>query len=241
MLAAALVGLGAECATAGVLIEPVVVELAQVNRATTIRITNQSAQSLRLQATVSRWSQAGADRKERSDELLVVPPIAEIAPGASQLFRVALRRPQPAPRERAYRLLLEDVSAAPDQAAAGSVQMRLNHDLPVLVAPAGPPVRVITWADCGGAAGAAQPATAPTSPCLRLTNQGNLRFKFDAITLTGPNGEQRVALPAARNLLAGSFLDLPLPADVPPLQATRVVVVHAAQGEPVQAQAAPAP
>ena len=78
---------------------------------------------------------------------------------------------------------------------------------------------------------------APAKPCLRLANQGNRRLKFDAITVLGPHGEQRVKLPAARNLLAGSFLDLPMPADLPPPRPSQTVLVHATEGEPVQARA----
>ncbi len=238
--AAAVLALVADCAMAGVSIEPVVVQLAQSNRTATIRITNQGEQGVRLQAAVFRWSQAGADRREPTEELLVVPPIAEIAPGASQLIRVALRRPQSAPRERAYRLLLQDIGPTAGDGVENLVRMPVSHDLPVLVAPAGPPVRAITWAGCGPS-GDATPATTPPSPCLRLANQGNRRLKFDALILSGPDGERRVALRAPINLLAGSFLDLPLPADVPAPPVTRTVLVHATEGEPVAAQAAPTP
>lgn len=238
--AAAVLGSVAGCALAGVSIEPVVIQMAQAHRAATIRITNRGEQALRLQAAVFRWSQAGADRREASDELLVVPPIAEIAPGASQLIRVALRRPQPAPRERAYRLLLQDVGPTAGGGVESQVRMPLSHDLPVLVAPAGPPVRAITWAACGPS-GDAAPSTTPPGPCLRLANQGSLRLKFDALILAGPDGEQRLALRAPINLLAGSFLDLPLPADVPAPPATRAVRVHATEGELVAAKAASTP
>lgn len=240
LTAAAALALLADCALAGISIEPVVIQLAQANRAATIRITNHGEQGLHLQAAVFRWSQAGADRREPSDELLVVPPIVEIAPGASQLLRVALRRRQPVPREQAYRLLLQDIGPAASGAVENQVRMPLSHDLPVLVAPAGPAVRAITWAGCGPS-GDAAPATTPPGPCLRLANQGSRRVKFDALTLSGPHGDRRVALPTPLNLLAGSFLDLPLPADAPAPPATRTVLVHATEGEPVAAQAAPAP
>ncbi len=63
-----------------------------------------------FQTQTLAWSQAdGTDVYTESDELIVVPPIAEIGAGASQIFRVTTRG-APAAQERAYRLIFEDVT-----------------------------------------------------------------------------------------------------------------------------------
>ncbi len=127
-------------ATQALTISPVLVELSPDRRITSITISNTADHPVSFQTQTLAWSQSdGTDAYAHSDELIVVPPIAEIAAGGSQIFRVTLRA-APAPQERAYRLVFEDVTeiiAAAHAAGETTIDIRTNHSLPVFVAASG--------------------------------------------------------------------------------------------------------
>lgn len=130
-----LAGLGLLVSPAQALtISPVLVELSPARRVVSITITNPGDRPLSFQTQVRTWRQTdGADAYADTDELFVVPPIAEIAAGGSQIFRVTTRTRLSA-EEHAYRLIFEDVRelAAPATPSGESaISIRVNHDLPV--------------------------------------------------------------------------------------------------------------
>src|ERR1700682_2620746 len=96
--------------TQALTISPVLVELSPDRRITSITLSNPADHPVSFQTQTLAWSQSdGTDVYTESDELIVVPPIAEIGAGESQIFRVTFRA-TPAPQERAYRLIFEDVT-----------------------------------------------------------------------------------------------------------------------------------
>ena len=91
-------------------ISPVLVELSPDRRITSITLSNPADHPVSFQTQILAWSQLeGSDVYADSDELIVVPPIAVIKAGESQVFRVTFRA-APDPQERAYRLIFEDVT-----------------------------------------------------------------------------------------------------------------------------------
>jgi fimbrial chaperone protein len=102
--------------------------------------------------------------------------------GASQTFRVTLHTPFSGDTERAFRLILEDVSeAAP--AAQGTVELRLNQSLPVYVALSGEERLAPAWSQCAADAG---------KGCVRLDNSGNRHLQVIELTAEGENCEQKI-------------------------------------------------
>jgi hypothetical protein len=96
--------------TQALTISPVVVELSPDRRITSITRSNPADRPVSFQTQTLAWSQSdGADVYADSDELIVVPPIAEIDAGESQIFCVTFRAVS-APQERAYRLIFGDVT-----------------------------------------------------------------------------------------------------------------------------------
>jgi fimbrial chaperone protein len=152
-----------------------------------------------FQAQVLAWTQAaGVDEHQVTSDLLVVPPVARVEPGASQIFRVALRRAPPRQQEMSYRLILEDVSAETAPAAAGgaSVRLQVRHSLPVFVEPeqhAGPPHLEMLACD-----------EHDPRACLRVNNPGAIHAKVLRIEAEGPGGWRR-EVAASATLLAGSW------------------------------------
>ena len=176
-VAAALICCGKAAFALG--ISPVLVELTPGKPVATVTIGNNSDASIVYQAESLVWRQIdGRDRYEETDDLVVVPPIAEVAAGGSQIFRVALRRPAAVQAERAYRLVLDNITEEkrPEEAKQSNVLFRISHNLPVFVASAGVP-RV-------------QPRMAPCAPpqgkaCVRLDNDGNRRIKITGLVVEG--------------------------------------------------------
>jgi fimbrial chaperone protein len=185
-----------------VTVSPVRVELSPAQRVATVTISNSSDQPISFQAETLTWSQQdGADRYEPTDELLVAPPIAEIPPQSSQIFRVALRGPLAEAGERAYRLILEDVSEilAPQP---GTIAIRFNHNLPVFAVSANDAAKAEPrWSRC---------AASPGKGCVRLDNYGSRHLRLSETTVTGPGWRQTIQ---GGTVLAGAWkrwlFDLP--------------------------------
>lgn len=238
-LAMALASAGS--AWAGVSISPVVVEIDSPRRPASVTVRNTGSKPITLQANPLSWRQPdGADRYEASSEIMVVPAIATIAPGASQVFRVAVRAPA-SPTERAYRLVLEDVTQelAAGDAQVKTVAVRFNHNLPVLVAPSRPVQRVVQWKPCGGTSALSAVAAASDTrisgaagsyACVTMHNAGNRRIRVSALRLSGDGWEQRVQLPAPDVLLAGGQRSWRIPLRGTPAADVRRVGVESEAG-----------
>src|ERR1700733_14648359 len=107
--ATALLGLWSNV-TQALTISPVLVELSPHRRITSITVSNPADHPVSFQTQTLAWSQPdGSDVYIDSDELIVVPPIAEIGAGESQIFRVTTRA-MAGTQERAYRLSFADVT-----------------------------------------------------------------------------------------------------------------------------------
>lgn len=200
--------LGLACTTANaVTIAPVVVELSPARRVVSITFTNPDDLVLRYQAQVMAWSQVdGVDRREPTDDLIVAPPIAEIPPGGSQIFRVALRGPATG-HEQTYRVIFEDVTeatAAAPTTDALAVQLRVAHDLPVFVAAAGTPRGQLRLGPCLDQAPG-------TMTCVRLDNSGDRYAQVKSLMLE--RGTWQKEIPVGARVLAGAWkqweLELP--------------------------------
>jgi len=102
--------------------------------ATTLTVTNQSNSETAIQIRGYAWNQPdGADDQlTPSDAIVVSPPIATIAPGATQVVRLILRQPAQG-REVTYRILVDQL---PPPAQPGMVHVVLRLSIPVFVQPA---------------------------------------------------------------------------------------------------------
>jgi fimbrial chaperone protein len=197
--------------TQALTISPVMVELSPDRRITSITLSNPADHPVSFQTRVLAWSQSdGTDIYADSDEVLVVPPIAEIGAGASQIFRVTLRA-APSAQERAYRLIFEDVTdvvAAAHSADGMTIDIRVNHSLPVFIAGPGKTRAQPRVSSC------AIPGPAPTSTsrCVRVDNDGNHYLQIRSLTVSGT--EWRKDLNSGARVLAGAWRQWTF--DVPP-------------------------
>ncbi len=114
-------------------VTPIRIELSSAQRSVALTIRNDGDQPTVVQAQLVAWSQADDDdRLEPTTDILASPPIFTVAPGASQILRIALRRAPDVSRERSYRVLVTEVPGKPQPESAGA-QFALKISLPIFV------------------------------------------------------------------------------------------------------------
>ncbi|MBE0434485.1 MAG: molecular chaperone [Methylomicrobium sp.] len=182
-------------------ISPVLIELSPARRVVSVTISNPSDQAMSFQTETLIWSQPdGTNHYEPTEDLLVAPPIAEIPPQSSQIFRITLRKPLSGTVEQTYRLILEDVSEELNP-QPGVVAIRFKHNLPVYVIPAGETKAAPRWSLCATTAG---------KGCVRLDNDGSRRLRVSELMVAGQDWQQKIPGGA---VLAGAWkqwvFDLP--------------------------------
>lgn len=177
-------------------ISPVLVELSPQSRVASVTLTNPSAQAKTFQAQTLSWHQQdAADQYEESGELLVSPSIAQIGAGQAQVFRVMLRGAAPTQTEKAYRLILEDITDESERPKGeGMVYMLLRFNLPLFAAPSATARAVPRWSQCAAAAG---------QGCVRLDNDGNRRIRLSALNVQGQGLHKEI--PGGVTVLAGAW------------------------------------
>lgn len=133
---AACLGPSAGAATFGV--TPMRVDLGPAAPIGVVNINNGGERAITIQVRAYRWQQPdGTDTYEETRGLILSPPIFTLAPGETQLVRVAERAPRTGTTEQAYRLVVAEVPEA-DRAAESGVALRMvtRFNLPLYVAPA---------------------------------------------------------------------------------------------------------
>lgn len=114
-------------------VTPIRVELSSAQRSVALTVRNDGDQPTVVQAQLVAWSQAdNDDRLEPTTDILASPPIFTVAPGATQILRVALRRAPDSARERSYRILVTEVPGKPQPETTGA-QFALKISLPIFV------------------------------------------------------------------------------------------------------------
>ncbi len=123
-------GLAARAQSLAVL--PVNVFLAPGQNATSLTVTNRGDKETSIQIRSFLWGQKGDDDElTPSNEIVLSPPLATIAPGASQLVRLILRKPAQI-GESTYRILIDQI---PPPAEPGVVHVVLRLSIPVFALP----------------------------------------------------------------------------------------------------------
>ena len=169
--------LGASLSHAGSFtVNPVRVTLSPTQRVAAITVSNHGAEASVIQLETSRWTQQdGKDSLAPSNEILATPPIFTLAPGASQIVRVGLRRASDAQHELTYRLVLREVP--PPQPIAQGLRVALAISMPVFVVSAHPSFSNLAWRAVRLADGRIQ---------LEATNTGSAHVQIGSLELSSP-------------------------------------------------------
>lgn len=155
-------------------VRPVRLDFGSRVAASQLMVHNPTQRPLLLQAQAFDWGQEdGQERLTPSQALIVNPPIFELAPGASQVVRVGLRRAVESGVERSHRIWLSQVPT-PEDVDSG-VQLLLRVSLPVFVT--------------GAATPPAQPQWQRHGQTLELHNSGGRHLQVRALDLLSDAGE----------------------------------------------------
>jgi len=166
-------------------VNPIRVDLSAAARSAAVTVRNSGTESVVVQAAAQAWAQQdGKDVLTPTNEVLISPPIATIAPGAEQVIRIGLRRAPDAQHELSYRLFLQEVPPPPQPGFQG-LQVALRIGLPIFVQPkSGPAKATLVWD---------AELRRPGTVSLRLRNQGTGHIQISDVQMYLPGEKEPVA------------------------------------------------
>lgn len=126
-------------------VTPVRIVFDKDQKISSFTIKNLTQKPVILQSQGFKWLQEnGLSTYSKTDKLFIAPPIADIAPGKKQLFRVALRDVKVTDQEQAFRIYIQEVIPE-EEKRAGTLQFALRIGLPVFVKAANDIVPDVKW------------------------------------------------------------------------------------------------
>lgn len=182
MLLLGVAGMG-PAGAANLQISPVTITMRAEQSSAGIILQNLGDAPLFGQVRVFLWDQAnGEEALSPTQELVASPPIVEIAANSRQTIRLVRTQAGPAPQERTYRVLIDEVGRDDDPARSG-VDIRLRYSVPVFVLPSGVPGKeALDW----------QVYRKDGEWMLRVQNSGNFHAQIGSLTLTNQAGKDFV-------------------------------------------------
>lgn len=124
--------LGPLAAAQSLSVLPVNILFSPGQRASSLTVTNTGTSETAIQIRAYAWSEKdGDDQLADTEGVVLSPPLARMAPGASQVIRIILRQPAQG-REETYRILVDQI---PPPAEPGVVHMVLRMSIPIFVQP----------------------------------------------------------------------------------------------------------
>ncbi len=135
-----------------------------------------------------------ADRLDRSDSLLVSPPMARLMPAQRQIVRLAFKGAAAAGEERAFRVLVSELPDPQAEAVQG-IKVMLQFSVPVFKAGGGAPTSAhLAW----------NVARGPDGLSLVARNLGTRHVKLSNLALATSGGRQIAIVPKSfAYILAG--------------------------------------
>jgi fimbrial chaperone protein len=204
-----LLGATTSARAAGMQITPVVVELSAAAPRATVELKNLAGAPARLELTASAWEQTadGQTRLAPAPEIVVFPPLLEIAPGEVRKIRVSTTAAFGA-KEQAYRLSIRELPPAQKPGDANALTFLTRFSLPVFLMPARPALR----AEIAGT------AVHDGKLALTIRNTGSTRLSPGTVKIEGLDAQGKHVLSASADVwyvLAGGerVLDVPVPAE----------------------------
>lgn len=165
---------GSPAAAGSFQVNPVNIELAAGETATSFTIKNIDDAPVAVRVHSYKWTQAhGRDVRTETREVIISPPIFTIPAGATQIVRLGLRNRTAGD---AYRIVVEEIPG-PKPAGVG-IQVALRLDLPFYVLKEGgsPDITWAWWRNVSG------------ELVLEARNHGSRHAQVIAIEATGPTG-----------------------------------------------------
>ncbi|WP_338104563.1 molecular chaperone [Pseudomonas typographi] len=156
-------------------IVPISQQLAPGQRSASFTVTNQSESEAIIQIRSFGWGQTPqGDVFQNTDQLVISPPFARIAPGQSQTVRVMLRE-HTGDAERAYRIVFDQLPGNLN----GKVEMALRLTVPVFASASQTAKPDVQW----------RIESSAGVPTLIAVNHGLQHGKLLGLELSEANGQ----------------------------------------------------
>lgn len=158
-----------------------------------ITVENSGLEEALVQTETFAWTQSNGEHKvDPTEDVVAVPPVFRLAPGAKQLVRVGLTRAFTEAQEQTFRLTVTEV---PTAVKPGTVAVAIRHSLPIFVRPVSP-----TSAKLAVKRGAAN--------TMVITNDGGQHVRIHGWRLRDSSGAVVAENSGPGYLLAGAHLAL---------------------------------
>jgi fimbrial chaperone protein len=145
-----------------------------------LTLDTDSKEGVAVQARVFRWSQAdGEDKLEKTDDVVVSPPVLTVRGGVSSTLRLVRVAKNPVSSEETYRILIDEI---PDRKKlqSGSVALAVRQSLPVFFAGADVRPGSISW----------KVVARKGKLALEATNSGQKRVRLFKVSVTDEKNKE---------------------------------------------------
>ena len=130
----------------GLQVSPVTLTLQATQNADGLWLSNTGDDVVHAQVRVYQWSQeSGAEKLTPSREILVSPPMVQLAPSERQLIRVIRAGVSAGAVENSYRVIIDELPV--EMKEKKGLQLVLRYSVPIFIAAAGaqPTTPQLTW------------------------------------------------------------------------------------------------
>lgn len=167
----------------GLQVAPVSVALSQAERAAVLNISNTGESPMTVQVRAYKWTQTEQDEYvlDPSTDLIVSPPIMQLAPGAQQELRLIRTLPS-SPLEQQFRIIVDELPN-PTVAPKKGISLLLRHNIPVFLNAEENPSAQLQWRGLAAAGGNTR---------IRISNTGQTRAQIARIWLEKDGKESAV-------------------------------------------------
>jgi fimbrial chaperone protein len=183
-------------------VAPVLVEVPAPGATATMKLRNEGTKPLDAQIRIFQWTQVdGADVLTPTNDVVASPPVASLRPGTDYTVRIVRTKKEPAVKEEAYRLLVDELPEAAGGQAA-SVNIALRYSIPVFFTVAGAPPK-LSW----------ELQQRANKPVIVASNAGDRRIRLAKLKITdGKGGVANFGDGLAGYVLGHSSMSFPVPA-----------------------------
>jgi fimbrial chaperone protein len=156
---------------------PVLVEVPAPGATATLKLRNEGAKPLDAQIRIFEWTQVdGEDVLKPTNDVAASPPIASLQPNADYTVRVVRTKKEPAMKEEAYRLLIDELPGPATGQTA--VNIALRYSIPVFFTVPGGAAPKLSWTLQQRA----------NKPVLVASNIGDRRIRLSKLKVTDGKG-----------------------------------------------------
>jgi fimbrial chaperone protein len=169
---------GGTLQAASLQVAPVLVEVPAPGAAATLKLRNEGSQPLDAQIRVFQWTQVdGADVLTPTNDVVASPPLASLRPNTDYTVRIVRTKKEPAAKEEAYRLLIDELPQASPGTASG-VNIALRYSIPVFFTTTAGVAPKLKW----------ELQQRANKPVIVASNAGDRRIRLAKLKITDGKG-----------------------------------------------------